>query len=250
MVKEQLKRKEIDDRYKWNLNDLIKNKKELNSILLYLNKSLKELKKYKGKILSNSETLLKFLNLNESMDIALFKLYSYASLKHDEDTKIPENQSLKIKVENIDKEISENLSFIIPEIIKGGKTIIKKYIKENKDLKMYEFYFKNIFRSESHVLNEREEEIVSQAINAFNTGEEVFDNLNDTDVKLGIIKDEIGSEIRLTQSNYIKFVQSKNPSVRKSAFDTLYDYYKNINNTLAASLRGNRSHPHSYIILF
>ncbi len=239
MVKEELKREEIDDKYKWDLSALIKSEKEFDRLFSFINKSLKELKKCKDKILDNDKTLLEFLILNEKTETALFKIYSYASLKNDEDTKNPKYQSLKIKVENLDKKVNEELSFAVPEIIRGGYALVKKYVASNKDLKVYKFYFKDLFRSASHILGEKEEELISQAVSAFKTGEDVFENLNNTDIKLGIIKDENGNEVRLTSSNYIKFVQSKNMNVRKSAFKTLYEYYKSFNNSFASSLRGN-----------
>ena len=120
----------------------------------------------------------------------------------------------------------------------GNYNQIKKYIEENNKLKEYKFYLENIYRYKPHSLSELEQDIYVKALNAFGNCSEVFTNINNTDIDLGYIKNEDGKEVKLTQSNYIVFMKSKNREVRKNAFEAMYNYYKKLKNTLAASYVG------------
>ena len=53
--------------------------------------------------------------------------------------------------------------------------------------------------------------------------EEVSSYLRDADMKFSPIKDEDGNEVELTNTNYERFITSKDRNVRKSAFLTLYN---------------------------
>ena len=55
---------------------------------------------------------------------------------------------------------------------------------------------------------------------------------NDNDVVAQLmlaIKYEEGKDVKLTSSNYIVYMKSKNREVRKSAFEAMYNYYKKLN---------------------
>jgi len=67
---------------------------------------------------------------------------------------------------------------------------------------------------------------------------QVFTNINNTDINLGYIKDEEGNSVKLTSSNYIVYMKSKNREVRKSAFEAMYNYYKSLKNTITAAYVG------------
>ena len=53
-----------------------------------------------------------------------------------------------------------------------------------------------------------------------------------------MIFNEDGNDVKLTSSNYIVYMKSKNRQVRKNAFEAMYNYYKSLKNTLAASYVG------------
>ena len=112
------------------------------------------------------------------------------------------------------------------------------YVKQNKALEEYRFYLESIYRFKSHSLSQIEEDIYVKALNAFGNCSEVFTNINNADIDLGYIKDENNNNVKLTSSNYSIYMKSKDRRVRKDAFDAMYNYYKNLKNTLAATYVG------------
>ncbi len=236
MIKKQKKRSEISNEFKWDLSELIKNEKEFNSLYLEVENLLKKMIQYKGKILESSSSLYEFLKLDETVDIKLDVLIYYSHNLYNADTTDNKSLSLKLKLDNIEKIMSE-LSFVKNEYLDGEEKI-KTYLKENKDLKEYKQYFNDLFRFKNHKLNDENEELISKISTGLINLSEIFSNINNADVNFGNIKDEEGNLVELTHGNYIKFITSKKRSVRKDTFEALNNYYKNLKNTIASIYRG------------
>ena len=232
------KRSDVPNEYKWDLSKMYNNPDEIEKDIDEVNRLTSEILEYKSHILDSSDTLYKFLKITEKQDRVLTKLYVYSKMNLDVDTKNNTNKALKMKIEKLNEQISEQYSFIEPEMMEASYELVKKYIEENDDLKEYKFYLEDFYRFKPHSLSFLEEDIYVKALNAFGNCSEVFTNINNTDIDLGYIKDEEGNDVKLTSSNYIVFMKSKNREVRKNAFLAMYKYYKSLKNTLAAAYLG------------
>lgn len=233
-----MERKDISDKYKWDLSKFIKDEQEYNKKLEKLDKYYRKLLSFKGKIMESKESLLDFLKTEDEYSKLEEDLYVYAFLLSDLDTRNQKNNALKFKIEKILEDNSTNLSFISPEIINTEEEIVKKYISELKDLKEYEFSLEDTFRFKKHVLLEDQEKIVSELVNAFGTPSEAHMFLDNADIDLGTILNEDKKEVKLTNANYTKYIESESREVRKSAFLNLNKYWKNHKNTVSSLYKG------------
>lgn len=233
------KREEISDEYKWDLSKMFKDENEYNNSLNEVNKYIDKVLSYKGKIMESSNTLLNFYRDYELMERLLDKIIIYPRLLCDTDTSNSKYQELKMKSDKFSEEVSDKLSFIKSEMLDIDYNKVLEYIDSNSELEEYRFDLEETFRYKDHILSKELESIITKANNTFGTGYEVFYNLDNSDINLGIIKDENNNDVELTNSNYIKYMNSKNREVRKNAFNSMYNYYKGLKNTIAASLKGN-----------
>lgn len=231
-------RTDVPNEFKWDLNKMYADETIIKKDIEELESLTPKILDYKGHIMDSSDSLYKFLTLTEKQDRILEKLYVYSKMNYDVDTKDNKAKSLKMKIEKLNEGLSEKYSFIEPEMLECSYDTVLKYIDENDKLKEYKFYLENIYRFKSHSLSQTEEDIYVKALNAFGNCSEAFSNINNTDIDLGYIKDENGNDVKLTQSNYIVYMKSKDRSIRESAFNALYSYYKNRKNTLAATYVG------------
>ena len=232
-------REEIDVKDTWDLTKIYKNidefEKELNSI----DKLVDDVVSFKGKIMESSESLYNFYVAYEKMDRTLTKLFIYASLNRDSDTTNSKYQALQMRVMKKNEDISTLTSFISSEMLSVDYDLVLSYIKENKKLEEYAFDLEKMFRYKEHTLSEAEEAIITLATNAFGTGSDAFNYIDNADINLGKIKDEDGNLVELTNSNYIKYMTSSNKDVRIDAFNHMYEYFKGLKNTISACLKGN-----------
>lgn len=231
-------RKEVPNEYKWDLSRMYDSEVSINKDIDKVNELTPKILKYKNHIMDSSDTLYEFLKLTEEQDRIITKLYVYSKMNFDVDTKDNTTKALKMKIEKLNESLSENYSFIEPEMLKEDYDKVLEYIKENKKLEEYKFYLECVYRYKNHSLTLEEEEIFTKALNAFGACAETFNNINNADINLGTIKNENGEEVELTQSNYITFMKSKDRKVRENAFKGMYNYYKNLKNTLSSTYVG------------
>lgn len=231
-------RDEVLEKDKWNLTKIFKNEEEFECEFNKINEYINKVLNYKGKILESSENLYNFYQAYETLSRVCDKLYMYAKLNCDTDTKCDEYKKMSLRVEKMYEDVLAKTSFIDSELLESDYDLVLKYIEENEKLKPYEISLQKLFRYKDHTLSEEEEKIITLATNAFGTGHDVFYNFDNADINLGEITDEDGNKVLLTNSNYIKYMNSKKREVREDAFNHMYTYFQNFKNTLAASYNG------------
>src|SRR5690349_11353518 len=67
---------------------------------------------------------------------------------------------------------------------------------------------------------------------------EIFRQLNDADLKWGLIRNEKGERVELGHSSFSAFLHSPSRKVRKEAFHAYYAQYEAHRNSIAAALNG------------
>ena len=231
------KRCEIDDKYKWDLSSLFKNDTEYRKAYKEVFSLIDDVAKFKGKIMTDK--LYDFYKTYEKLDRLSDKVFMYARLICDTDTSDSKGQKMKMEVDKMGEIISDKLSFVAPEMLSVDYNDVLKLIDNDSRLEEYRFDLEKIFRYKDYTLSEKEEAIITKAVNAFGTGDEAFYNLDNSDINLGKIKDEDGNLVELTNSNYGKYMTSLNRDVRIDAFNHMYEYFSGLKNTLAACLKGN-----------
>ena len=188
--------------------------------------------------LNNSKDILKYFEFNNEVNLKLENVCVYTYLKFDEDTTNTHFQELKGRADNLLSEFSLVSSFVMPELCKLSKDDIEKFMAEEEGLRKYKYDFDCILRIKNHVLSDKEESLLSNLEKPMSVSEEVSSYLRDADMKFSPIKDEDGNEVELTNTNYERFITSKDRNVRKSAFLTLYKSYEELIHTFASAYQG------------
>ena len=230
-------RDEIDDKYKWDLSQIYSSLEEWNKDFEYVKANGDKYLEFKGK-LNNADNILKYFKFAEEFSKKTDSLYMYAALKFDEDTSNSKYQELKGKIEKLLTDLSAKTSFVLPELLKLSKEDFDKFMIEKDELKMYDYEFRNILRMKDHILSDKEEELLASLGKSLNNPEDTTNYLRNSDMKFGIIKDGLGNDVELSNTNFSKYIMDSNRDVRKSAFETLYKEYENLKNTFASSYAG------------
>ena len=232
------KRCEIADTFKWNLKDMIKDSEEYERLCTEINMLANKIVAMKGNITKNSDNLLKYLETSSRLDELLEKVYVYSYLFHYEDMSNEIGINYKERAERLVESVNTKTYFTSSELLSIPYDEVLGFIKENKELKKYSFLLEKIFRYQKYTLSEKEEKIITLATNSFGTPHDAFSCLDNVDIDLGFIKDESNKRVKLTNSNYIKFMSSDNRSVRKQAFKNMYAFFAKFINTISELYKG------------
>lgn len=238
-MEKQKKRSEIDNKYKWAIEDIFSNddawKKELQETKELIN----DLSKYQGKLGESADILLGFCKLEDKLSYHFERIYTYAHQKYDEDTSVSEYQDFKGRASSFEMQLVSALSFAIPEILSIPEDTLKEFIASNEELKQYEFKLNDIIRQKPHRLSAEMEELIAATGEMAEAPKNIFSMFNNADAKFPQIENENGEMVDVTHSRYGLFLDSANQRVRRDAFKSVYSVYEGHKNTLGATYIAN-----------
>ncbi|MDR1019974.1 MAG: oligoendopeptidase F [Synergistaceae bacterium] len=232
-------REDVSDEFKWRLSDIYATADEWESDFRLVRGRLPELAARRGTLGRSAGDLLSCLRLCDEISITVGRLHAYALMKSHEDMRDSGYQALSGRAGTLAVDLSSAASFITPEIISMPEERLWAITREDgADFSDYMFMLKEITRQKAHVLSEAEEGLLAQSGEMAAAPEDIFSMLTNADMKFAPIKDEEGREVEMSDERYIKYVSSRDRSVRKAAFDSLYGAYAAGNNTLGAAFNG------------
>ncbi|MDI3477305.1 MAG: oligoendopeptidase [Thermoanaerobacterium sp.] len=238
MDKKLKDRKEIDDKYKWRVEDIYESDEKWNDDFDKAKKLISQLSNFRGKV-KDEKSLLDVLKLDEELSMITERLFVFARMKRDEDNTNGKYQALADKAMRLNIESSSAASFIVPAILSMDEGIIRGCIEKNKDFEDYRHFLEDLLRYKPHTLTEREEMILAESAVMAQAPGNIFKMLDNADIRFPAIENEDGDYVELTHGNFIKFMSSSDRNVRKRAFQSLYGVYKSFVNTYASTTDSN-----------
>ncbi|MBQ7666162.1 MAG: oligoendopeptidase F family protein, partial [Synergistaceae bacterium] len=231
-------RKDIPDKYKWNLEDIYESIEEWQKSYDSIQERIDALKTYAGRLGEGSDVLLSFIKDEESVSLELGKLYAYANMKSHEDLRETKPMELAGLAENLTVKYSASIAFFEPEILSLSHEYINDCIKNEHELTRYEFFFRKLLREREHILSHELEVMLANIGELTSVPENAFSLLTDADMKFPDIKDENGNMTELTEERWYRFSRSKDRNVRRDAFMGIYGTYDGYKNAIAALYAG------------
>ena len=229
------KREELDKNYCWAIEDIFPSDEAWEEELKSCESLPEELMKYKGKLSESGETLLNYLDAMENASRKVRKLFLYTSMKSDEDTANPTYQALKGRCFGFIVKLNSAKSWEAPELTSISDETFEKFYQETPALNKYRRYLDQALSERKHVLSPQEEALLAAGGEVFSSASNIFNTLNNADMKFPMVKDSLGNEYPLTNGSYISLVSSDDRILRENAFHAFYDVYKGFENTLASS---------------
>ncbi len=103
-------------------------------------------------------------------------------------------------------------------------------------LSQWRVRLEKIRRFKPHVLSEAEERLLALGSAALHGHKETFSQLTNVDMQFGVITDEHGDEVTLTQSSFSSFLNKRERELRRTAFHQFYREFSDHRFTLASAL--------------
>ena len=234
--KRSLKRSEIDEKYKWAINDIYATDEKWYEDLEKLKGYIQKTASYKGKLSQSADTLYDYLQMGDEISVLCDSLINYAQRKSDEDTTQAKYQNMTGQVTNVLMNINSAGSFETPEIIAIVQTALEKMFEQKPELEMYRRKLDLIRDKKDHVLSEAEERIIALTSEMGESAENIYSMFSNADMKFPDAVDKDGKSHQVTHSTYIPLVQSSDRVLRRSAFESMYSTFDSFKNTCAATL--------------
>ena len=230
------KRAEIPQEFTWDLESIFTQNEDWERDFQALQQRLPTLEALQGTLAKSGQALLNVLQLRDEIYEALERLYTYASMRKDEDTTNSNYLGMADRAMQLFVRTSTVAAYIEPEILALSQQELEQFVNETQGLALYKQQLADLNRKRPHVRSAEVEAVLAAAGEVTDAPDAIFSMIDNADLKLPGITNEQGEEVELTQGNYMTYVRSKDRRVRKDAFDTLHSTFLKQRNTLAATL--------------
>ncbi len=221
----------------WNLGHIFTKQADWEAEFARVDAGIADLAKLPGTLGTSIGTFVAALERHDAIATALDRVYVYAHLLRDEDTRDASAQALAERSSRLGTRFAEASAFLEPEILGLGRARIEEILAAPAAA-MWRHYLEDLLRKKEHTLSPNEEKILAMAGDVTRIPRTVFGLLNDADLRFGSIRDASGREVEITHSRYAVFLESPDRRVRQDAWNALYDAYEAHRNTFSGLLSG------------
>ena len=211
-MKKYESRKEVPEKYKWDLTEFYKDEKDFKSNYEKAVNDVKLLEKYVG-CTKDKNKLYEYLNKDTIVSSNVLDLYVYAYLINDQELGVSSSLERKAKTEKLFSDYTNATSFFEPELLKLTKEEYKSLF-ENKKLDEYKNYLDKIYRNKEHILSQNEEIIINELTTAMNHFSDMSSTMLNQEHDYGKVMID-GKEETITSTNYRNLMKNDNRNIRK-----------------------------------
>ena len=229
-------RKDVPDKYKWNLADLYPSEAAWTKAKDDAAKRLPELAKFRGHLGKSSKDLLAALQTMFELDRDLSRLSVYASALSDEDVRAARPREMRQASEELATAFSSACSWVRPEILTLDAAKVRKFVAQEPKLAPYRVYLEETLRRKAHTLGAAEERITAEAGELERAGGDVHGVLSDADLPYPTIKLSTGESVRLDPAAFTLHRQDRNRADREKVFAAFFGALKTYERTMGATL--------------
>ena len=223
-------RKDVPEKYKWDLTQFFNGEDEFNKTYDDVVNNIEKLNKYQG-CCNDANKLYDFLVLDINTDSMLENLYIYAYLINDQELGNSNSLDRKNKCENLMNLYYVNVSFFAPELLELSKEDYNNLFSVNPKLKEFKKNLDDIYKSKDHVLSSKEENMISNLLNAANHFDDMSSTMLNGEHDYGKVLVD-GIEQDITSTNYGLLMKNDDRELRKNVRES---FFKKIDNYAVSS---------------
>lgn len=228
-------RAEVPAAETWDLTPIFRDDLAWEAEFSDLASRYEEINTFKGTLANSAGDLAKVLEFESSLDRSSERLNQYAGLRLSEDSSNDGALDRDGRLASLCAKISETSSWIAPEIQEIPDAMFEEFLADPL-LTDWQISLQNLRRLKPHILSNKEERLISLSMPVLGGHHETFSQLTNVDMTFGMVGDDRGQEIELTQSSFSSLLQRPDRIVRKEAFHKFYTEFTAHRYTLASSL--------------
>jgi oligoendopeptidase F len=236
-------RAKIPDRYKWDLTDLYPSDAAWLDAKQRLVAEIPSVTAFRGRVTESPATLFACLELTSRLDKELNRLYCYAGMQSDLDTRSGTYMAMKQEISTIEAEFSAAVSFIEPEILTMSKETIDAFIAREPRLEIYRHILYEKLRRKEHTGTEGEEKIIAEAGLMADGPMTLYSVFANADFPFAEVELSDGKRVKLDQATFALLkstpVREDRRTVFAAYFGKLQEFHRTFGTNLYAELKKN-----------
>ncbi|HEX6976517.1 MAG TPA: oligoendopeptidase F [Vicinamibacterales bacterium] len=237
-VAQQQERSQVPDKYKWDLTKIYPSDQAWRSAKDALVAELPTIAPFKGTLASSPQRLADALELGSRLSKEFARIYVYASMMSDQDTRVSTYQGMQQEMAQVGASFGAETAFVEPEILKIDRATIDRFVAAEPRLKIYKLYLDDILRRAAHTGTEAEERLIANASVMSGSAGNIYGILSDADFPYPTVTLSDGKSVRLDSANFSVFRGVPNREDRQKVMSAFFNALGGFRGTFGATLNG------------
>jgi oligoendopeptidase F len=231
-------RAQIPDQYKWNLADIYPSAAAWRAAKDKVQSDLPKIRQFQGKLGASAAGLADALDTMFGIDKELARVFVYASMLADQDTRDSGNEAMRQEVVQLGAAFGAEAAYVEPEILRFASGTVGKFLAAEKRLAPYRFYLEDIARRAPHTLSPSEEKILADATPLAGAPSNAYTILTNADFPWPAVKFSDGREVKVNQANFSVYRASANRADRQAAMSAFFTALGGFSRTMGTTMNG------------
>ena len=232
-------RSDIPIENKWKLGDLYASDQAWKEAREQLVAQFDEITKYQGKLTDSASELLACLQFDSRISKEFGRLFSYAAMKSDEDTRDSKYLAMRQQMQQLGTDYNSKSAFIVPEIAQLDQSQVDAFMQREPDLKIYQMAIHDILRMKAHTLSKEEEKIIAEAGLMASGPASIYSVFSNAELPYPEIELSDGTKTTLTKAGYTKYRAVPNREDREAVFNAFWSTFEKFKATFGTQLYSN-----------
>ena len=238
-VAQERDRNKIPDEFKWDLTAIYPSDQAWRADKDKLVSELPELRKFQGALGSSASRLADALETQSRLDKELARLYVYASMSSDQDTRVSAYQGMEQEMIQLNSSLGTEEAFIQPEILKIDKATIERFVAEEPRLHVYRHYLEDIERQRAHTLSNAEEKLLAGSSVMASGPSSVYGIFTDADFPYPSVPLSDGKTVKLDKAAFSLYRASPNREDRQKVMEAFFSALAKYRGTFGSMMNSN-----------
>ena len=235
---QERQRSDVPPEHTWNLADLYPSIDAWREAKARTSAAIPALKAFEGRLATSAATLADALDATYSLDKELSRVYVYAGLLADQDTRDSAAEAMRREMVQIGAAFGAATAYIEPEVLRFPDGQIERFLAAEPRLQPYTFYLKDIERREAHTLSPAEEKLLADAGPLAGAPQSIYSILTNADFPYPVVTLSDGTTATVTQANFTAFRASPNREDRQRVMAAYFQTLGRFGRTLGTTMNG------------
>jgi oligoendopeptidase F len=234
-------RADIPDEYKWNLGDVYPTVEAWRTTKAAVAGQIRSLAGFEDTLGTSARMLADALEATFRVQKEVMRLYVYASMLGDQDTREAGPQAMRQEMVQLYASFGATIAYIEPAVLGLPEGTVERFVRDEPRLEPYAVYLDDIARRRAHTLSPAEEKILADAMPLAEAPSTTFTILTNADFKYPTITTSEGRDVVLSPAQFHAARASAHRADREKAmsayFGALGSFSRTFGTTANASVQ-------------
>ncbi|HEY6554477.1 MAG TPA: oligoendopeptidase F, partial [Vicinamibacteria bacterium] len=198
--------------------------------------ALPALEKKQGTLGASAASMKSALEAYFAAQKDLARLFSYASMQSDQDTRVAANLGVRQEAQQLANDFATRTAWLAPEVLALPAGTVTKFLAADAGLAPYRFFLENLERQRAHTLAPAEEKLLAQAGSIAGAPSALRGILANADLPFPEVTLADGTKVRLDNAGYSRYRSLPNRADRILVFREFWKAFKGFERTFGVAL--------------